>query len=453
MEASLELRRRVGLLGATSLVVGGTVGVGIFLTPAGMARGLASPALVLAVWLVMGAAAVCGALSFGELAARFPQAGGGYVYLREAFGPGTAFLYGWKCLLVMDPGLTAALATGAAAYAAAAFPALPPLPTALGAIALGAFSNAAGVRRAASVGQALAVAKVALLVLLVGWTFFSGAGLAANLLPFAARPAGAPPLLPALAGALVAAFFSFGGWWEAAKLAGEVSDAGRVLPRALALGTTAITLAYVAVSAAFMALVPVQAVSSPETFVAQAGTVLLGPAGGRVLSLVVALFVLGSLFAFMTFAPRVYYAMGRDGACPAFVGRLDPRTGAPLRAIALQASLAALLVVIGSFQTIVSYFVFVTMAFLALTVAGLYRLPPPSPGRYRVPGWPLTPLAFLVLLLATMALVAAGSPRQALLGSLVVAAGIPVYWLTRARGGPHRRAAAADGTWAPMEKS
>jgi len=252
----------------------------------------------------------------------------------------------------------------------------------------------------------------------------------------------------------VAAFFSFGGWWEAAKLAGEVSDAERVLPRALGLGVGAVTLAYVAVSVAFMALVPVQAVSSPETFVTQAGAVLLGPAGGRVLSLLVALFVLGSLFAFMTFAPRVYYAMGRDGACPAFVGRLDPRTGAPLRAVALQAVLAALLVAVGSFQTIVSYFVFVTMAFLALTVAGLYRLPPPAPGRYRVPGWPVTPLAFLALLLVTMALVASGSPRQALLGSLVVAAGIPVYRLAQARGAQPRPAGAVASAARPeMEKN
>ncbi len=453
MEAGLGLRRRVGLLQAASLVVGGTVGVGIFLTPAGMARGLASPALVLAVWLLMGSAAVCGALSFGELAARFPQAGGGYVYLREAYGAGTAFLYGWKCLLVMDPGLTAALATGAAAYAAAAFPALPPLPPALAASGLGALSNAAGVRRAALIGQLLASAKVALLLLLVGWTFLSGSGASANLLPFAARRAGAPALLPAVAGALVAAFFSFGGWWEAAKLAGEVQDAARVLPRALALGVASVTLAYVAVSVAFMALVPVKAVSSPETFVAQAGVVLLGPAGGRVLSTLVALFVLGSLFAFMTVAPRVYYAIARDGAAPAFVGRLHARTGVPLRAIGLQTALAALLVAVGTFQAIVSYFVFATMAFLALTVAGLYRLPPPAPGRYRVPGWPVTPLAFLAVLLLTMALVALGSPRQALLGSLVVAAGIPVYWLAQARGGRRQRMdslAAAGG--AEMEK-
>ena len=131
----------------------------------------------------------------------------------------------------------------------------------------------------------------------------------------------------------------------------------------------------------------------------------------------------------MTFAPRLYYAMARDGAAPAFAGRVHARTGTPVLAIAVQAALAAVLVVLGSFETIVAYFVFVTVAFLALTVLGLYRLPRPEPGAYTVPGWPLTPLAFVAMLLVTLALLAAGNPRQAALGVLVVAAGVPVYRL------------------------
>jgi APA family basic amino acid/polyamine antiporter len=174
---------------------------------------------------------------------------------------------------------------------------------------------------------------------------------------------------------------------------------------------------------------------SPEAFAAQAGTALFGVSGGRILSALVAAFVLGSLFAFMTFAPRLYFAMARDGAAPAFAGRLDPRTGAPVAAIALQAVLAALLVVLGTFQTIVAYFVFVTVAFLALTVGGLYRLPPPPP-ELRVPGWPVTPLVFLTMLATMLALLAAANPLQAALGSAVVAAGVPVYRLVVApRGG------------------
>ncbi len=423
------LQRRIGLRAAAALVVGGTVGVGIFLTPAGMARSLASPALLFLVWAFMGTAALCGALSFGELAARYPQAGGSYVYLREAYGPAVAFLYGWKCLLVMDPGLTAALATGLGAYAQATLPALYPKAVALAAILTIAFFNVLGVRLAGAIGHGLAVAKIALLVGLVVWGFASGVGDSAHFLPFFERRPGAAPLVPALAGALVLAFFSFGGWWEAAKLSGEVRDPRRALPRALVLGVGAVTLLYGSVSAVFLYLVPIESAGSDETFAAQAGIALFGPSGGRALSALVIVFVTSTLFAFMTFAPRLYYAMALDGAAPRFAGRIDPRTGTPVLAIALQAALAAALVVLGSFETIVAYFVFVTVAFLALTVAGLYRLPRPEPGAYRVPGWPYTPLVFLAMLLVTLLLLAAGNPSQTLLGVAVVAAGAPVYRL------------------------
>jgi len=407
--------------------VGGTVGVGIFLTPAGMARALASPALVFLVWGFMGAAALCGALSLGELAARYPEAGGNYVYLREAYGPSVAFLYGWKCLLVMDPGLTAALAMGLGAYAQATLPGLSPRAVALAAIVAIAAANVAGLRLAGAIGHFLAVAKIALLVALVVWGFASGAGDASHFAPFFERRAGAGPLVPALAGALMMAFFSFGGWWEAAKLAGEVRDPGRTLPRALALGVSAVTLLYVGVSAVFLYLVPIGTQSSDETFATQAGQALFGPSGGRALSALVVVFVSSALFAFMTFAPRLYYAMARDGAAPGFAAWTHPRSGTPVMAIGLQAVLAALLVLLGSFDTIVAYFVFVTVAFLALTVAGLYRLPRPGPGEYRVPGWPVTPLVFLAMLLLMLALLGVSNPRQALLGLLVVAAGVPVY--------------------------
>ncbi|HEY6552315.1 MAG TPA: amino acid permease, partial [Vicinamibacteria bacterium] len=311
---------------AAALVVGGTIGVGIFLTPASMAAALASPGLLLAVWLFLGGSALCGALCFGELAARFPTAGGGYVYLREAFGPRLAFLYGWKCLLVMDPGLTAALATGLGAYAAVVVPGLAPKAVAIGAILLVAGANVAGVRMASGIGSVLGVAKIVMLVLLVVYGFASGAGDLGRFLPFAARPPEAPPFLPALAGAVVSGFFSFGGWWEASKLAGEVKDPQRTLPRALALGVATVTLLYVAVSAVFLYLVPREAAISGETFAAQAGAALFGAEGARAFSALVVVSVLGGLFAFMTMAPRVYFAMARDGAVPAFVGALDPRT-------------------------------------------------------------------------------------------------------------------------------
>jgi basic amino acid/polyamine antiporter, APA family len=427
---SATLLRQLGLPASTALVIGGTIGVGIFLTPAGMARSLASPALLLLVWSFIGGAALCGALCFGELAARFPEAGGGYVYLREAYGQGVAFLYGWKCLLVMDPGLTAALAAGLGAYVHAMAPTLSLKIVAMAAIFIVAVANVAGVRLAAGVGNFLALAKIAILILLVGWGFLSGAGNVSHLLPLVYRRPGAPPILPAMAGALISAFFSFGGWWELTKLAGEIKEPQRNLPRALALGVVTVTLLYVAVSAVFLYLVPMGAVASSEAFASQVGSALFGNTGGLVLSGIVSLSVLGSLFAFMTMAPRVYYAMAQDGVVPAFVARLNPNTGAPVRAIAVQASLALFLVAVGTFERIVAYFVFVTVAFLGLTVVGLFRIRRKSTqAGYSTPLYPLTPVLFLACIVLVMALLAAGRPLEVLLGVAVVSLGWPAYYL------------------------
>jgi APA family basic amino acid/polyamine antiporter len=431
-----DLRRRVGLPAAAALVVSGTVGVGIFLTPAGMARSLASPALLFLVWIFMGGAAFCGALCFGELAARSPQAGGGYVYLRQAFGPAVAFLYGWACLLVMDPGLTAALATGLGAYAQAIAPGVSPKAVAFAAIAVVALANAGGVRLAAGIGEGLAIVKIGLLVLLVAWGFLAPAGDASHFVPFLARRPGAAPLLPALAGALVSAFFSFGGWWETSRLTGEVRNPQRVMPRALALGVAAVTVLYLAVSAVFIYLVPLDAVASSEAFAAQAGAALFGRTGGKALSVIVAVSVLGCLFAFMTAAPRVYYAMSRDGLMPAFVARVDPRTGAPLRAVAIQAVMAAILVALGTFDAIVAYFIFIIVIFLGLMVAGLFGLRRRAPpAEYSAPGYPLTPILFLASVVLVLVLLLASRPREALLGVAVAVLGLPAYYFFR-KGAP-----------------
>lgn len=411
------------------MVVGEVIAVGIFLTPAEMAKALGSPLRVLAVWLAVGLAALCGALCYGELAARYPEAGGGYVYLREAWGGAIAFLYGWKSLLVMDPGITAALAAGLAHYAAVLVP-LSPLglkAVSVAAIVLIGGVHAAGVRLGSGLLRGLTVLKLVLLAGIVIGGFASGRGQLAHFVPFDEPRAGTPSLWAGLASGVVAAFFSFGGFWDAAKLAGEVEDPARTLPRALALGVTAVTVVYIATSAVFIYLVPIESATSGAAFAAQVGEALLGPAGAKALSAIVVIAVLGSLAAVLLAAPRVYYAMARDGVFLPSVARVDARFGTPARAIAVQVVLASLLVAIGSFADIVAYFVFVTVAFVALTVASLYRLPRPQGDGYRVPGYPATPLAFLALLAVLLVLLAAGRPRQAALGTLVVALGVPVY--------------------------
>lgn len=442
------MTRHLGLASATALVVGQVIAVGIFLTPASMARALGSPFWLLVVWIVSGGMALAGALVYGELAARYPEAGGGYVYLREAFGPRVAFLYGWKCCLVMDPGITAALATGLAAYAGY-YMALSPLElkiVALAAIGAAAMVNVLGVRLGAGAVTLLTVLKIGALAVIVVGAFGLARGSWSHFVPLIEQRPGSGALLPALAGAFVSAFFAFGGWWEAAKLAGEVRDPERVMPRALAWGVALVTLAYILTSAAFIRLVPIEAVTSGETFAAQAGEALFGPAGGAVLAGVVIVSVAGSLVAVMMMLPRLYYAMGRDGLFPPALGRLHPRFGTPARAIGLQAALASVLVALGSFDDIIAYFIFITVAFIGLSVAGLYRLrrrDTASPS-YGTPGYPVTPAVFVTLVGVLLLLLVANRPLQSLAGAAIVALGIPAYALIERR----RR-----GTLAPEAQS
>jgi APA family basic amino acid/polyamine antiporter len=429
--------RRLGLAAATSAVAGQVIAVGIFLTPASMARTLASPAWLLGAWLLMGGMALAGALCYGELAARYPEAGGGYVYLRETYGRRLAFLYGWKCLLVMDPGITAALATGLAAYVGYLVP-LGPFGlkiVALGAIAAAAAINIRGSALSGRVLEALTVLKLGALAAIVLLAFGLGRGEWSHFVPFVARHPGAPPVAAAVAGGLISAFFAFGGWWEASKLSGEVVDPARTMPRALALGVSIVTAAYIATSAAFLYLVPLERVTSGEAFAAQAGEALFGHVGGAVFAAIVVVSVAGSLFAVVMLLPRVYYAMGRDGVFPAAIGELSPRFGTPSRAIATEAILASALVIAGSFEQIVAYFVFITVTFIALTVAAVYvqRRRQSTAPPYLTPGYPITPAIFLSLVLVLLVLIGMNNPWQALAGAAVVALGLPVFELMERR--------------------
>ena len=426
-----ELRRQIGVRTAAALIVGEVIAVGIFLTPAGMAKALGSPLLLLVVWLTMGAMALCGALCYGELSARYPEAGGGYVYLREAYGPAVAFMYGWMAFLVMDPGLTALLATGLATYAGYGLN-LSPLgikAVAIATIIVVALINIRGVRLGAGFVRVMTFLKLGLLAFVFLWGVGFQLGDWSNFTPFVARRANSAPLLGALAGGMIGAFFSFAGWWDLGKLAGEVRNPGRTLPRALAYGVIIVTVVYILTSFAFVYLVPLDQVTSGETFAAQAGEVLFGRAGGLIFSLIVVISVLGSITAVVMSAPRVYFAMARDGLFIPSVAVVHKRYETPARAIVLQAVLASLLVAAGTFNQILSYFLFVVLVFVALSVAALFKLRgDDSAGvRYTTPGYPWTPIVFLVMLAVTLFLIGSDKPKQALLGVAVVALGYPVY--------------------------
>ena len=434
MNSTASLKRQIGFRTAVALIVGEVIAVGIFLTPSGMAKAIGSPFWLLIVWLMMGGMALCGALCYGELAARFPEAGGGYVYLREAYGRPVAFLYGWMAMLVMDPGLTAALAVGLASYVGYIFDVATVVPRTIAIITILAVAavNVRGVKLGAGLVRLLTVLKLGLLGLIIVWSFGTQAGQWSNFKPLVAQRVGSEPLLVGLAGGVVVAFFSFGGWWDLSKLAGEVRDPQRTLPRALIYGVLLITMIYILTSAAFVYLVPLEKATNREIFVAQAGEILFGQAGGRVLSGIVIVAVLGSLAAVIMSAPRVYFAMAKDGLFIPAAAVLHPRFETPARAIMIQATLASALVLLGTFNTIITYFIFVVVAFIGLTVASLFAFRRRDDGNhpsYKTPAYPVTPIVFLLFTALVLLLIGGRNPREALLGVLVVISGLPVYYL------------------------
>jgi basic amino acid/polyamine antiporter, APA family len=429
-------KRQLGLASAIAAVAGETIAVGIFLTPAGMAKSLGSPFWLLVVWLLVALLTICGALTYGELAARFPRDGGVYVFLAETFGRGTAFLYGWMCLLVLDPGLTAALAVGLASYVAYIVP-LSVTAAKLSAMAviwLMCALNIFSIQVSAGVLRWSTWLKLGLLALLVVWGFSLHSGTWSNFTPFLSQRPGSLPFLPALGAAMVGAFFSFGGWWDVSKISGEMRDPGHTLPRAMLFGTLVVTAVYIAVSAVFLYLVPLSKVISDETFVAQAGSVLFGAIGGKLFAAIVVICVFSSLAALIMSAPRVYYAMAKDGLFLRRVAQISPRFGTPVAAILLQAVISSILVTISSFQQIIAYFIFIAVVFLGMAGAGLFvarRRNPAADLPFRTPLYPLPTVIFLVLISVLLFLLAGHSPREAALGVLVVLAGIPAYFAFR----------------------
>jgi APA family basic amino acid/polyamine antiporter len=429
----MEPRRQMGLAATISVVMGESIALGIFLTPAAMARSLGSPLLLTAVWGGMGLITLCGALCYSELAVRYPLTGGEYVYLREGYGGRVAFLYGWMSAAVMDPGLAAVLAVGATPYVMTLLGLAPTVHLWIPALILLGLAavNYAGTVLSRRMMATANLIKIAVLVCLVAWVWISGHAQFANLMPLATRRAGSDPLFAAVAGATVSAFFSFGGWWEASKVAGEVRNPNRNMPLAFTCGVLLVTAIYLLVSYAFLMVVPMEKIVSNTAFVAQFGEALFGTTGGKVLSACVLLSVLGGLMALTMAAPRVYYAMAKDGSFFAPFGRLHPKFGTPANAVLLQTGLALLVLGFGAFNRILSFIIFPAVCFLGLSVTTLFRMPRP------VRHWwfPAAPVMFLAGCAGIDLMILMHDPWPALIGLMIVLSGDPVRRLFFSKAG------------------
>lgn len=403
------------------------MGVGILLTPATMMRTLGSVWLAVLMWLAMGTFTAAGALCYAELTTRFPKAGGTYVFLAEGYGRRTAFAYGWMALLVMDPGLAAALSIGFAQYLLATLGVDARFTPVAAIVALGAFAlvslrgidaNIRLLRWTAS----MKLTVVGVLVLAGVWRFLGGAAIAHASTPL-------PGGIPALAGGIVAAFFAFGGWWDLGRMSEEVESPRTTMPVALVGGVTLVTVVYLLVTVALLLATPQGGSLSDDAFVAAAGSALFGSAAGRLLSAIVTVTVAGSLIAVLLGAPRTYLAMVRDGVLPVGLHWFDEAKGRSPVGTTVQVSLAAVLVLLGTFDQILGYFVPAAVFFLGLSAASLVRVhtQPAGPHVFLTPWFPLPLIVFLTLIVLMLVLFVAGTPLQTALGAAVVLVGALLY--------------------------
>ncbi|HZJ33017.1 MAG TPA: amino acid permease [Vicinamibacterales bacterium] len=423
--------RRLTTWAATAMIVTQVIGVGIFLTPASMMRSVGGLAPALLVWLIVGLLSVAGALCYAELTTRFPQAGGGYVFLREAFGSRAAFVFGWISLLVTDPGITAALAIGFAQYFLAAIDAPSSFltATAIATVCVFGVVTLAGRSVSSVILRWTAAAKLAIVGLLVVLGVLRAGSAAGSI---AAAPDAVPMSMGALAGAVIAAFFAFGGWWELGRMSEEVEAPRRTMPRALIGGVAIVTGVYALITIAYtLGTSGRMAGDSDVAFVADVGRALFGPTAGRTLAAVVVVAVSGSLAATLLASPRMYLAMSRDKLFPGGWLRFDLRRGTAPGATLIQGGLACVLIALGTFEQILGYFIPITIFFLGLSAASLFRLPRPAADdpAFRTPFHPLPLVLFLCLIAVVLILFAVGRPRETLIGAAIAILGVPASFI------------------------
>lgn len=427
---SSQLKQKLTLFDMTMIAIGSTIGSGIFLTPSSIIGALPSPKWALFVWIIGGLMALSGALTFAELGAKMPGAGGVYVYLKEAYGDFAGFLYGWSYLLVINTGGIAALSVAFATYLGF-FVELSPAgikTVAITGIVIVTIINILGVKAGGVFSDVFTLLKLAgiLGLIIVGL----GAGSSATTdftAPLGDLPNG---LGSALAVAMVGVLWSYGGWQHASFLAGEAKNAQRTIPLAMIFGALSVTLIYLLINVAYLFLLsPAEMAASPRLAADAIGKVF-GDPGARLIALTIFISTFGTAGIYTLTAPRIYYAMANDGVFFKKVAEVHPKFHTPMSAILLQSVWAIVLVWFwGTFENLISYVVFTDWIFFALAAAGIFIFRRrAAAGAYQTPGYPLTPLFFVLLSTWFVLNTLIERPAQAWAGLISLALGVPVYY-------------------------
>ncbi len=438
------LARRLGLFDSTMIVMGGIIGSGIFMNPSVVARQVNTPFLILGVWMLGGLIALIAAFIWAELAALRPEVGGQYAYLREAYHPLVAFLYGWGLLLVIQTGGMAAVAVTFAKY----FLELTNLQVddrAVAVVALGSLTiiNCLGVRAGASVQSFLMVLKILVILLLIICGLLL-AGPHAPAVTVNPLPALSVSLLSTIGAAMVPVLFAYGGWQTATFVAGEIREPRKNLPRALIAGIVGVVILYVTVNFVYVYVLNPQGLAGTDTPASDVMRFALGPRGAQMIAAGIAISTLGFLSQGMLTAPRVYFAMAEDRLFFRSVGQIHPKTNVPILAIALQGVLAIVIALWADYGQILSYVVSVDFIFFGLTAACIFifrkrRGSAPAAnaqagGRIAsVPGHPLTTILFVAACWLVVGNTVYRYPENTLIGLGILLAGIPAFFFWRWR--------------------
>ena len=447
------LDRRLGPLDGAAVVVSNVIGSGIFLLPAVVAGLTPHPWWMIGAWAAGGALAFAGAMAYAELAALRPRAGGEYVYLREAFGPLPAFLTGWTSFVAGFSGAIAVGAVGFASYLGRLLPAAgdtepwaalplgvvtlsvsPQAVVALAVIGVLTAVHLVGLGPGRVVQNLLAVMKVALLAAFVALGFALGEGSGANFAETGEAVTGSGWLL-----ALLPVMFAYSGWNAASYLAEEIRDPGRNVPLALGLGTAAVVVLYVLLNLLYVYALPVTEFGAAGHMADGVAERLFGPAAAAPVAAASAVMIAASLSAMVFAGPRVYYAMARDRQFFAAAAAVHPRFRTPAVAIAAQSVWAGVLVLSGTFQQLVDYTAFAVVLFAGVAVGALFVLrfrEPDAHRPFRAWGYPAAPLVFVVVSAALVVNAIRINPGPSLAGVALIAAGIPIYLLTRRNASP-----------------
>ena len=440
-----RLIRRLGLWSAVAVLVGSTIGSGIFRTPAGVARLVDDVPLFLLAWVVGAAVVLCGALTYSELAAAFPRSGGVYVFVREAFGPLPAFLFTWAELLVIRPGAYGAIGITASAYTlrtlghdpAAIIANIGPLSISaeqlLGAgyIVIVGIVNYFGIHRGAVLQNLSTILKVtALAVLILAGLVLSGESTAVPTMLSQRAHVGLSPFLLAM----VAILWAYDGWADLAFVGGEVMQPQKTLPRALLIGTSTVVVLYLGANLVYLHLIPIQHMKQADLVAADVARLLVGPGGVVAISAVIAVSTFGTLNGSMMTAPRIFFAAAEDRLLPKVLARVDPRTSAPTAAVVLMITMGVVFILVRTFYDLAEQFIIGIWPFYALAVAGVFvlrRTRPSLERPYMTWGYPFVPIVFLVAALFLLGNYLVSETGKFLVDFGIILSGIPVYVFMR----------------------